>query len=331
MRRLVLPLLLLAACGSEEEKPAEKSWSWSVPDAEAQHATSVALLPNGEIFVGVAGPSAEAVFLSQSGEELATFDIGALCDRCVGVSPAKPLLGSDRAIVGDVIADGPLFRVEPEARKLRQLVVDNPLGLEVGGMVFDARRAAAIGPTQFLVPGNSLLQISIEGVVSGTAPTGRVRAVANVAADLYAFIDGDGDLATWRPSDNVIEERSVKAQQLAGAAPLTVVTVEVEGGVQLYRIADRLEPLGPVFANEVELAVAPDAGRIVVGVAADPATEGPVVEDAPSPGTVLVLDANGSTVAKVESPAPVRGLEISADGRFLLVAHDQGVATFTLR
>ena len=321
-----LLLLLLAACGSEEKEPVSRSWSWEAP--KGTHATSVALLQNGDVFVGLAGEDgAQVVFLAQSGEELATVDLGDLCDGCGEIVPTKPLVVGDYAMFGgETPGRGPLLRAEPARHRVRHMPIENPLGLDTGDMLFDGRASAPFGTNQLLVPGGALVQISVEGIASATHPTGAVRAVAHAGADLFAILTADGGVATWRPSDNAIEPRNATAIRLAGAAPLTVAAVvEKDGAVRLRRFEEPLEPFGPTFAHAVELAVAPGAGRVAVGVRDDAlvATEAP--GEAPAPRSVLVLDRSGKAVGRAQAPAPIVGIDVSGDGELVLVAHEAGV------
>jgi hypothetical protein len=194
-------------------------------------------------------------------------------------------------------------------------------------MRFDGRDAAALGATQVLTPSSTIVQVSIEGMISGTAPTGPVRALAHVDGDQYAILRGDGSVALWRRGDNSVEDRTLTAVRLAGFSPLTVAAARVDTGLQIHRFGERIEPFGPVFAHEVELAVAPQAGRIAVGVT-EQALDLPVEElpeAPPAPRTVLVLDPAGKTVGSFRAKSPITGVEISADGRFVLVAHEGGV------
>ncbi len=338
MRKFALPLVLLtAACGAEEVEPVSRAWSWDAPAGE--QVTSVALLHSGETFVGLTGTTPQGVFLSPDGKELHTVDIAPLCDECGLVVPAKPLLLAEHALMGSTAAGGPLLRVEPGSRTIRHMPLQNPRGLPSGEIVVDGRYGAAFNGSEALVPGSAIVQLSVEGILTATHPTGPVRAVAHVKDDVYAYLQPAGILSTWRSSDNAIEVGTATATRLAGSAPLTVAALVDGGTLRLHGVGDGFRPIGPLFAHDVELAVASSAGRIAVGVTEtaleapppDPEGEEPDAADAPAPRTVLVLDEAGKTVGSFEAPAPIRGLDISGDGEWLFIAHERGVTALNVR
>ncbi|WP_373047957.1 hypothetical protein [Vulgatibacter sp.] len=336
MRKFALVPLLLVACGSEEPAPAvEKAWNWKAGGVQA-----ATVLPGGEIFAAVAGAegaSAEGIFLSADGKPTETVALD--CAGCGGLVPSQPLVVGGQAFFGSAEPGGPLLRIEPENRRVRELPIENPRNLVTGPLRIDGRYAAAMtNGTQMLVPGGALVEVSDVGMVTeihrpagGEAAFLSVRAIAHAFDEVYVYINDSGYLGRWDAADNSFGTIPFPATRIAGGDGFTIAAVGEEGRIELHELQDLEEGvLGPVFGHEVELAVSPQARRIVVGVTSRP-FETPAPEGVPAPNTVLVLDGSGEVLGEEKMPGEIRSVSLSPDGGRAVVAHAAGVTAFDLR
>jgi len=324
MRKLLLVPLLIAAVacgGGEEDPPVERTFRW---DASAgTTVTAAALLPGGEILVGLDGDAREVRFLSPAGGELSS--------SAVAVRAAQPLVVGEYAFFGDEAGGGPLYRIEPATRRVREMELENPRGLPLGSFLVDGRYGTAMhDEAQMLLPGNGLVQISNTAILTAIHPTPALRAVAHVRDDIYTFIDEAGELGGWRKGDGDWTAFDLPVARIAGGDGFTVLGLEEAGQIELYLYDDPIRPLGHAFVHQLELAVAPAAQRLIVGVRDHP-IDAPAAIEAPAPRTALVLDGAGKVLGSVETPAPITAVHIAPDGKRALVAHERGVIGLDVR
>ena len=318
MRKLVLASLLLTvvACGREEEEAAvERTFRWAAPSGAT--VASAALLPGGEIFVGVGGELTEALFLSPAGKVVETAEIP--------VRAARPLVVGELAFFGPEAGGAPMYRIEPATRRVREIELENIRGLQLGAFVIDGRRSSSTDDGQLLVPGAGLVQISPEGFVTAVHRTDQpVRAITHVSGDVYAYIGEDGVLGGWRKGDGFTTSFDLPAAYVGGGDGFTVLGLLQVGAIELFLNDSPLRPLGQRFVHEIELAVAPAAQRLIVGVKDRPLDGADDVEAA-APRTALVIDGDGKVLGKVEAPSSITAVSIAADGKRAVVAHELGV------
>lgn len=329
MRRALPILLLLAACAAEEEEPlppVERSFTWEAPEGSTVH--GAVALPSGETFVQLIGEEGTVgLFLSETGTLLDEFLLDDLCDECAGVIPALPLAIGDDAFFGAVEGGEPAFIVDGARRAVRHLFIENPRSLQVGHFYLDGRRATvAANGRQLLLPGEEVVELSVEGIVIKVHPTPPMEALAHVRDDVYGFLDEDGVLGGWRVGDREVQGfETLQATALDGGGGFTVLALRQGMTLELFVWDDPLRSLEAVFLHEVALSVAPAAGRVLVGVQERPLADDLDEEElaeAPAPGALFVYDDAGRKLGTFEAPEPISTVHLAVDGT-------RGVATWS--
>ena len=326
-RAILLLPLLLAACGAADPKPVERAFSWRVDEGE--RVTGAVALPGGGYYVNVQGEAPRGVFFSDTGRAVGVA-LYALCDGCVA---AQPLVVGDAAFFGPAEGGEPIFTVDPAKRRVQPLLLQNPRGLPIGAFFLDGARAAAgANGGQMLLPGDRLLELSVEGIAIENHPTPAIRAVAHAQDDIYAFLSDTGSLGGFRDGDRAVTDFGLPAAALAGGDGFTVVGLVEAGtlGLRLYR--DLETELAAGFHHHVALAVAPAAGVVLVGVL-EQALDGAPADEKPThpPGTILFLDGAGRRLGRHRASSPIVAVHLDASGERAIVAHEHGIHAFDLR
>lgn len=315
---------LLAGCG--EDRAVERTWTWETPSGLS--ATSVAVLPNGQLFVGTAGEAGRGVFLSKGGKKLGQADFASLCDDCAALIPGHALNLGEKAWFGN---ENGLIRVDPAEHRLRYLPLENPRNLQFGALAVDGRFGTTLPDgSAMLVPGGTLVQISGEALVTASHPLDGVSQAAWVRDDEYLVLVDDS-VAIWKQSTNAVETLVPSDVVRFSAATFDVAAVIRDGdALSLATIhPEGLRPVGEVrFDHEVEIAVVPGKHKMIVGVT-DRALGTPV-EHAPPPGTVMIFDTDGTLLGRSLAGGPIEDLAVDAKGNRAFAAHGDGVTAFDL-
>lgn len=318
-------------------------------------AQGVAVLPSGEVYLGVNASLAEADAFAEGGGAMVFSPTGAKLAEIPTIlplafagatrrsfHPRAPRVASGSVLLSNYSWD--LFRIDPTTRAATRLPVDLN-GITTGVTGIDADTAFSADGSRAYMTGAKVYVLDLAtGVMERAVDLGRyVQQIVPAASGSYLVnltetLDSTGHLALWTPLTGATSTFEVPHPVRAIAVQDAWAVGVVETGLTEYRVVEwdlartplvekNLGSFRMTGGNALSMALRPGKRQLAIGTAGISAVNGDTLTLLT--GSTAFIDADLGTIGRAETSS-VQGLCFSPDGRMLYVADSGGLKAFAL-